>query len=77
MLAALFVRPLAPSLRGAPEVAQRARAFAAYLELLESTGCGELREVQFKTIHYVHKALLKGWRHVLGSIRTHRKFPET
>jgi hypothetical protein len=38
---------------------------------------GELREVQFKTIHYVHKALLKGWRHVLGSIRTHRKFPET
>lgn len=37
---------------------------------------GELREVQFKTIHYVHKALLKGWRHVFGSIRTHGKFPE-
>jgi hypothetical protein len=46
LLSAVFLRPLAPSLLQAPEVARRARAFAAYLKLLEGTGLAALREVR-------------------------------
>jgi hypothetical protein len=46
LLSSLFVRPLAPSLLAAPEVPQRAAAFAAYLELLEGTGLAQFKEVR-------------------------------
>jgi len=43
---AIFLRPMSPTLLGAPEVKQRAAAFASYLKLLEGTGLTRLPEVQ-------------------------------